>query len=71
VTEPQKIPISAELYRTFGRAFDAESEQIPLLVSYDDETVFIERPDEESKYLAIDLRSLLRAIGESGLSEGA
>lgn len=66
--DPQKIPVTAELWRTYGRSYDGDSQAVPILVSYDDETVYVERPDEESKYLAIDLLPLLRAIGESGLN---
>ena len=66
----QKIPLTVELWRVPpGPGFvEGDSERIPILVSYDWETVYVERPDEENTYLAIDLLPLLRAIGQSGLS---
>lgn len=63
---PQKIPLTAELWRALG-PYDGDCEYVPILVSYDEEVVYVERPDEENEYVAIELLPLLRAIGKSGL----
>jgi hypothetical protein len=49
---------------------EGDREYVPILASYDSETLYVEWPDDESAYLAIDLLQPLRAIFRGGADFG-